>query len=267
MTALTKEALEERRKGIGGSDAAKIVSGEWHALWLEKTGRVEPDDLSHSWPVQLGIATEKLNLDFYGWRNGKDHWPKRRGEGVVSDEHPILRCTLDGFDEATPAVIQAKHVNGFSKLEEVVARYTPQVMHEMIVTKCPNGFLSIIIGASEPQIVPVEYDEFWAAEYIGLCNEFWRHVTQDIEPTQGKPLELASAVPVEQMRKVDMAGNNEWAALAADWLTHKAAAKTWKDAVEGIKKLVEADMSEASGYGIVARRSKAGAIGIKEAKS
>ena len=55
---LTKEALIERRKGLGGSDAAKIVAGDWHALWLDKTGRVEPEDLSAVWPVQLGVASQ-----------------------------------------------------------------------------------------------------------------------------------------------------------------------------------------------------------------
>lgn len=30
---------EERMKGIGGSDARKIVSGDWYDLWLEKTGK------------------------------------------------------------------------------------------------------------------------------------------------------------------------------------------------------------------------------------
>ena len=30
---------------IGGSDAVKIMSGDWHPLWLEKTGQSQPADL------------------------------------------------------------------------------------------------------------------------------------------------------------------------------------------------------------------------------
>ena len=54
----------DRTKGIGGSDAKKIVDGSWHDLWLEKTGRKEQDDLSEILAVQIGIATETLNLDW-----------------------------------------------------------------------------------------------------------------------------------------------------------------------------------------------------------
>ena len=54
----------DRTKGIGGSDANKIISGDWHELWLIKTKRKESDDLSDVVPVQIGIATESLNIDF-----------------------------------------------------------------------------------------------------------------------------------------------------------------------------------------------------------
>ena len=36
----------DRTLGIGGSDAKRIIEGDWHTLWLEKTKRVEPVDLS-----------------------------------------------------------------------------------------------------------------------------------------------------------------------------------------------------------------------------
>ena len=54
----------DRTLGIGGSDAKRIIEGDWHTLWLEKTKRVEPVDLSDVLPVQMGITTEKLNIDW-----------------------------------------------------------------------------------------------------------------------------------------------------------------------------------------------------------
>lgn len=62
---MTPEQHAERRTRIGGSDAPKIVDGLWHELWLEKTGRIEPEDLSWILPVQIGIVTEPLNLSFF----------------------------------------------------------------------------------------------------------------------------------------------------------------------------------------------------------
>ena len=51
------------RKGfIGGSDLYTIMKGDWHDLWLGKTGRKEPENLDHIFRVQLGTHTEQFNL-------------------------------------------------------------------------------------------------------------------------------------------------------------------------------------------------------------
>ena len=55
----------ERPKTIGGSDAVRIMEGDWHTLWKEKTGRQEPEDLSWVLPVQIGILTEKKNKEWF----------------------------------------------------------------------------------------------------------------------------------------------------------------------------------------------------------
>lgn len=257
MAALTKDQIAARRLGIGGSDAAKIMGTDedWHALWLEKTGRAEGADLSHVFAVQLGHATEPLNLDWYELTTG--HLVTRRGEVVVCPDYAMLRCTLDGYDAARPAVIQAKHVNGFSKLPDVLARYTPQVTHEMICTETPNGLLSVIVGTNEPAVLEVPYDEFYANEYIDRCRRFWAYVVEDREPA-GAPAPIAPPTPIELMRVVDMQGSNQWAALADDWLTNEPAAKKFDKAVKGLKGLIEADVREASGHGLVATRDGRG---------
>ena len=59
---LTEDEKAMRALGIGGSDASKIMNGEWHELWEIKTGRKEDADLSDVFHVQLGHATEKFNL-------------------------------------------------------------------------------------------------------------------------------------------------------------------------------------------------------------
>ena len=49
---------------IGGSDARIIIGVDGAALfrlWREKRGEAEPEDLSGSLIVQLGVATEALN--------------------------------------------------------------------------------------------------------------------------------------------------------------------------------------------------------------
>jgi predicted phage-related endonuclease len=260
---LTPEAVAGRCLGIGGSDAMKIVSGDWYELFMEKTGRSEPDDLSGVWPVQLGIITESLNLDWY--ERKFDCKVSNRGCVAVHSTERFMRCTLDGWVAGVDTVIQAKHVNAFSKIADVRERYTPQVMHEMIVTNAAKGVLSVIIGAAEPVYELIERDEFWEVDYIEKCREFWRYVEEDRAPEQGAPMEIAPAVPA-LMRVVDMTGNNAFAAHAATWTRFKSEAKAWETSAKELKALVEADVREASGYGITISRSKAGALTIKESK-
>lgn len=257
---LTAEQITERKKGIGASDARRIIDGDWWSLWNEKTGRTESEDLSGVWPVQLGSCTENLNLDWYERKTGRVL--TRRQEHIVSAEYPMLRCTLDGFDPAIPAVVEAKHVNGFSKMPDVIERYMPQVMHQMVVAETPHAFLSVIVGANEPAVIEIEYDEFWTMTYIDRAKEFWSYVESGKEPP-GAPQALSAPIPVETMRVVDMKGSNEWASAAGEWLESRVPAKKFEASVKAIKALVEADVREAFGYGIVATRDKRG-VSIKE---
>jgi len=66
------------------------------------------------------------------------------------------------------------------------------------------------------------------------------------------------------VREVCLEGSNAWAAAAADWLAHREAAKCHAAAVSQVKELVEPDVARAFGHGIEARRSKAGAVTIRE---
>lgn len=259
---MTPEELAERRKGIGASDANKIIAGgeAWYELFMIKTGRKPDEDLSDVWAVQLGKTTEDLNLDWYEKKKG--YILGSRQQKVISHEYPILRATLDGFDPLANAVIEAKHVNGFSKMPDVVARYTPQVLHQMLCAQVPHGFLSVIVGANEPVLTEIEWDEFWVNEYVDRCGEFWQFVIEDKEPP-GAPAALAPPIALDKMRKVDMTGNNEFATFAADWKENAKSAKRFDAAVKGIKGLVEADVCEARGYGVVASRDKRG-VSIKE---
>ena len=59
-------------------DAEKI-----DRLYREMIGEEIEEDLSHVWPVQLGEATEQLNLD---WMERERLELSRRGEVVV---HPV----------------------------------------------------------------------------------------------------------------------------------------------------------------------------------
>jgi len=66
------------------------------------------------------------------------------------------------------------------------------------------------------------------------------------------------------VREVCLEGSNAWAAAAADWVAYREPARLHGVAVAELKELVEADVKRAFGHELEARRSKSGAISIRE---
>src|SRR6478609_4572694 len=113
------KSYESRRAFIGGSDARIIMGGDeasLQRLWREKRGELEPQEHSGNLLVQLGLATEHLNRQWYERTSGQ----------VVKDvqswvRHPVIRwmaATLDGIVEANGAVFEAKFMLPWSFSEE-----------------------------------------------------------------------------------------------------------------------------------------------------
>jgi predicted phage-related endonuclease len=261
---MTPEQHAERRSRIGGSDAPKIADGRWHELWLEKTDRIEPEDLSWVLPVQIGIVTEPLNLSFFERVTG--HSVFARGSVYIHPDYRFIGATLDGLAliEGQPAVVQCKHVSAFAKIEEVEQRYFPQVMHECLVTGASVGFLSVLIGTHRHEIVELRRDPEYVARLLELERAFWIFVDGDNPPSDHKA--LAAPPKPEPWRTVDFAGSNSWAVAASDWLTHKDGATIFAKAEKTLKAQIEPDVGKAFGAGIVATRNKAGAITIRAAR-
>jgi predicted phage-related endonuclease len=252
------------RKGfIGGSDANIILSGDAQRiarLVAEKRGELEPEDLSRSLPVQLGIWTEQFNRQWYELMTGHD--VTGVDEVWTHKEHTFIRARLDGF--VGDAVYEAKHVNPFGDIEGVVQRYMPQLHHYMTVTGKRTAILSVLVGTQRWECFTVDYDPFYADLLLNAELQFWANVQNggDVTPVTAEPPK-----PREAKLKVDMTGHNEWAALADTWLATNKAARDNTAAKDGLKKLIEDDVAEAFGHGVSIKRGAKGALTIREARS
>jgi hypothetical protein len=258
---LSKEELSARRQGIGGSDATIILSGNAERitrLWLEKRGAV-PEDLSDRVQVSLGSWTEEFNRQWFEKVTGD---PVKRVRGSVTcSVHSWRRCNLDGIVPAKKAVWEAKHTNAFSKPEEVVERYMPQLQHNMAVAGFDLAILSVIFGNHKFEIFEVEKDWLYQQELLAAEGQFWDSVKSGKPPV---PAQVPLPPKPVGVREVCLEGNNGWAAAAADWLANREPAKTHASACIEIRALVEPDVARAFGHGVEAKRSKAGAISIRE---
>ena len=90
-----------RALGVGGSDMSTILGLNPYStpydLWLEKTNRQQPEDISGKWAIIKGNALEvelrrrfrKLHPE-YQVIDGTDI-------SLVSKQHPLMHASLDGF--------------------------------------------------------------------------------------------------------------------------------------------------------------------------
>ena len=237
---LGEELTFVRRAGIGGSDANVILSGDEeriNRLWREKRGEAVHEDLSCVLPVMLGTWTEDFNRQWF--EKGTGQQVGSVGASLVCDIHPWRRCTLDGFVDLKNAVFEAKHVGAFYKRDEVLARYMPQLQHNMAVTGSKLALLSVIFGNHKWEIYEIATDWLYQEELLIAEARFWDYVRTGKVPVPA-PVP-APPIPVG-VREVCLEGNNSWAAAASDWLEFREAAKRHKRATqELIPRLVDHD--------------------------
>lgn len=261
-TGLAPGQQAARQAGIGGSDANVILSGDRERitrLWQEKRGAVEAQDLSSVLPVMLGSWTEAFNRQWYERETG--YQVSQIGAVHICPEREWRRCTVDGLVIAKDAVFEAKHVGAFVKAEEVVERYMPQLQHNMAVAGTGRALLSVIFANHKWEVYEIALDWLYQEELLIAETRFWDCVTSGNAPVPA-PVPLAPK-PVGT-REMCLEGNNAWAAAAADWRECREAAKRHAAAAASLKKIVEDDVTRAFGHGVEIRRSKAGALSIKE---
>jgi predicted phage-related endonuclease len=252
--------IPDRRSYIGGSDARVIMGSDEAALfrlWREKRAEVEPEDLSGSLIVQLGLVTEPLNR----------HWYERNTGQVLKDiqrqiRHPVLRwmgATLDGVVEETGAVFEAKFMLPWSFSEESAAeKHIAQLQHNMWVTNSTLAVLSVITGGGKWVEIKISADPLYQHLLLTAEKKFWRCVEN------GEPPRLFDVEPprprIEAVRIVDMSTSNAWAEFAAVFRTTRDSFLEHEKARAELKGLMPEDAKEAMGHGIRAKRSKSGAI-------
>lgn len=257
----------DRSDYIGGSDAKRILDGDWLNLYLEKVGEKAPEDLTHNFQVQLGIHTETFHLWWLNKYEGFDiiaQGAQHRMEG-----HPQIRAAYDGWCRNRDCFVEVKHSNGRASREQMVDWYQPQIAHYCNVEGSHHGILSYIAGNAAPDWFKIEPSKDYRQALLDLELAFWWHVEnrqppavvgQDVVARAREAKAAAGAVRIDDMRVVDMTLNNEWAVLSVDYLLNQPSAEAFETAKKGLKALVEADVRMASGHGIVIKRSKSGAL-------
>lgn len=187
-----EEWLELRGRGIGGSDVSAIMGlNEYKSplqLWLEKTGRVEPRDLSDNEAVQWGVTLEPVIRDRFAARHPE--YTVQLPSGIYcSNECPWERASLDGEicdkESGTFGVLEIKTV-GERRAEDwrdgPPVYYQTQVTHYLNVTGYSFAWFAVLIGGQKYR----EY-RFWPDDedrraVRDAVRAFWGYVQRDEAP-------------------------------------------------------------------------------------
>jgi len=266
MKQKTKEWHEARRGGVGGSDAIRIQKGDWLNLWKEKMGLVEPDDLSNVLPVQIGIATESINLDFLERELGK---PITRD--IVIPPKDFMRSNCDGVieDDDTNILVEAKHTHANNTLEKVAEYYYPQLQHYMLHDESDSIYLSVIFGNNRHEHTVIESDPEFQKELYRREAGFWLHVEKKTEPVGFEDLlpVVPDNISLDGMIRYDMGNNSEWIACAKKYKYTKDFYSEHNEIKIKMKSLVPDDCRHAVGEGLEVKRNKLGRLAVTEIKT
>ncbi|WP_066232529.1 YqaJ viral recombinase family nuclease [Heyndrickxia sporothermodurans] len=214
-----QEWLQERTKGIGGSDAGIILGLNKYRtafeLWLEKTGQVEPIEIDNE-AIYWGNEMENVVAKEFEKRTDKK---VRRSNFMYSHpNHPFIKANVDRLVVGESAVLECKTASAYLskewKDEEIPDTYLVQVQHYLGVTGKQKGYIAVLIGGNKFVWKEVERDE----ELINLIFQaeinFWNnHVLANVPP----PLDGSSAAEKYLKEKYDRAEKDKEVVLPPDY--------------------------------------------------
>lgn len=262
----------DRTKFIGGSDMSRILENDWHSLWLEKTGRETPPDLSDVLPVQLGIHTEDFNLDWFMQETGFVHQHTlERNVPLAHPRHDHLRGTADAImhNDKEREIVECKHTNAFTNMNQCIQKYMPQVQYYMYLSGTQNAWLSVIFGNSGYHVSEIERDDIYIEAMVTYAHKFWEHVVDDTEPEVGIPpisQAVVDKIPVDKMTRRDGSLDNQFMDVAHTYIENRTHAQTHENAKKSLKAMLGNEESEIYSDILCVRRDRRGAIRIVEIK-
>ena len=254
---------------IGGSDAVKIIRGDWHDLYNEKIGIAQPSDLSHLFNVQLGTYTEEFNLAWFEQEYGVqviDTQPeyKKTIEGIP------FKATLDGIindpeNKGEHIGVECKHTSSFKKFDDILTYYYPQIQLYMKVADLSHMYLSVIFG-NQWECKLVSQDEAEWLRMLPIFRDFWGHVIKKQPPKAEMPNELPSNVhhmTLDNMVARDATKDNEFKDIEHYYMCHYDDTQIFEDAKKRLKALVKPNEREVFTDKLSVKRNKRGALTIK----
>lgn len=218
--------LEERRTGIGGSDAATVMDANpyksAYALWAEKAG-LAPVDEEESEPAEWGKRLEPAIAQKYREVTGRTI--HLYGTAVPTlmrhDRLPFMLgsidaevADIDGHGSKGLGILEIKTTGAHHAEEWEEAAplyYQVQLQHYLAVTGRAWGSFAVLIGGQRFKWYDVERNDKFIATLEARCAWLWDLVQRREPPPIDGSLSTADALkaiyPADSGETIDLGGD------------------------------------------------------------
>lgn len=182
------EWLEERKKGIGGSDAGAILGFNSYkgafAVYMDKITDMQ-EDLSDVETVYWGNVLEDIVANEFEKRTGKK--VEKVNAILRHDDNDFMIANIDRRIVGENAILECKTTNQFLEKnwdgDEVPAAYICQCMHYMAVTGAEKCYIACLIGGQRFVYKQILRDDEFIGFLIDKERDFWQdNVLKGIPP-------------------------------------------------------------------------------------
>jgi len=192
---ITEKQLEDRQKCLGGSDIP-ILFGlsrfkSPHDLWLEKTGRTRPEDISDNPAVRAGNAFEEgVIVEGQERLGAMVRNVERRIKGTPIKVHAdaMLKESKEPFEVKVEGLFwNLREGWGEEGTDDVPFDVLLQAMTQAMSLDAEVGHIGAFLGGRGFAFYKFGYDSRIAEQILERADVFWnKHVQADIPP-EGLP--------------------------------------------------------------------------------
>lgn len=247
-----EEWLQERRKGIGGSDAAKVLGvSRWGgplSVYLEKKGLYVPEDPGE--PAYWGTVLEDVVAREFEKRSGLR--VQRQNKIFQHAEYPWMLANVDRRIVGQNKGLECKTASNFMGDEwegdELPDSYYIQIQHYMAVMGWESCWVACLIGGQRYVQKEVQRNSELINTIIEKEREFWEeHFLKDVPPPV-TPFDNPNSLWPEQTED-DMVQDidDETITIARSLAVVQATIKGLENEEERLKGILKAKIGEMAG--------------------
>ncbi len=245
-----EEWLAERRKSVGGSDAAGIVGlSKWatpYTVWADKTGRL---------PEKPDTEAMRQGRDLEGYV--AQRWEEETGKKVYrvrailrNPVYPFAHADIDrmvkgedaGLECKTTSTLNVRQFNGV----EFPEQYYAQCVHYLAVTGAQRWYLAVLVFGRGFFTYTLERDQAEIDALMAAEGHFWERVRNDTPPAPDGIEATTEAIETiyaeSDAESIDLFGRD---AILREYLDLKAQQKAIDERIDEIANVVKLDMQDA----------------------